>query len=72
MFPLSITYQILRQDNEPFQRYIYRNWFVAKQNPKTETELAEAIKWSLIDTSVLYDQCTFPDDMMDLLKRMRL
>lgn len=72
MFPYSIFYHIEKDPFETPERYAYRCWFVAKQKPKTTTELKQAIKWSFIDTHIMYDNCKYTEDIMDMAQRLTI
>jgi len=70
MYPLSRAYVIPRME-ETNERWAYRRWFVAHQKPKTETEFQQAIKWSIIDANIQYDQVVYSNEILDIVKRMR-
>lgn len=72
MYPVSVAYHIDRLPGESAQRYSHRHWFVAKQNPRTRTEFRQAIKWSIIDTSITYDKCKYNSEVTDLVERMKV
>lgn len=71
MYPITKAYVIPRLDMETTERWSYRKWFVVKQNPKTQTEFEQALKWSIIDANIQYDKVVYSDDINDLVKRMR-
>lgn len=72
MYPITTYYNIPQLDYETNERYAHRCWFVNKQNPKTLTELRQAIKWSLVESYMTYDKCIYPDEVTDLIERMKL
>lgn len=72
MYPISKSFKIERLENETDNRYSYRCWFIAKQNPTNITDFKDVVKWSIIDTYILYDKCEYPDNIMDIVKRMRI
>jgi len=71
MFPLTTIYQVNQVEGESPQRYAHRRWFISKQIPKTHTELLQAIKWSLVDASMIFDKCRYSTETEDLVKRMK-
>jgi hypothetical protein len=72
MFPITTHYQIKKLPGESPHRYSHRQWFVSKQNPKTHTEFVQAIKWSIIDTSITYDKVSYNDEINDIIDRIKV
>lgn len=67
---MNYIYNIPKLEFEGEQRYMERYWFIIRQNPKTLTELKQAIKWSIIDANITYDECVYNDKIMDIVKRL--
>lgn len=72
MWPLTKAYHIQPLNHENSSRLAHRHWFVAKQNPQTQTEFLQAVKWSHIDASMTFDHCKYSDEATDLVKRMKV
>ena len=72
MWPITTAYQVPRLSSETEQRWTHRCWFINKQNPKTHTEFLQAVKWSLIDASITYDQCEYSNEVTDFIQRMKV
>lgn len=71
MYPITKYYQIPPLVDETPQQYSHRCWFIAKQSPKTMTELQQAIKWSIIDHAITFKKCTYSDEVTDIVSRMK-
>lgn len=72
MYPLTTVYHFKQFPEESWQRYSRRHWFVAKQRPQNLTEFKQAVKWSIIDASMAYDNTQYSDEVTDLVNRMRI
>ena len=72
MWPVATIYQVQKLNCETDQRWHHRCWFVAKQNPKTPTEFLQAIKWSLIDANMTFDNCEYSDEVTDFIQRLKI
>lgn len=70
MFPITTTYQIPKLSGESTKRYWRRLWFISNQKPETITQIEQAIKWSIIDANITYDQVKYSDQVMDVVTKM--
>ena len=72
MWPITKSYHIPIEKHETTPKYAHRCWFIAKQNPKTVTELNQAINWSLIESHMTFEKCSYSEEATDLVNRMRI
>ena len=60
-----------REPNEPYERFIERVHFIAKQQPKTKEEYDEVVIYSKIYANIKYLKCEYNKEVMDRLNQMQ-
>jgi len=57
----GISYTIPKDIYEPYNIYFQRLWFIAKQEPGSEEQLKECIRYSLIWKNIKFLGCKYSD-----------
>lgn len=67
----GISYNINKQQFEPDDIFYERMWFVAKQQPKSDKEMKEAIYYSKIWSNIKFLNCEYNSDILHKINKIQ-
>ena len=67
----GVSYKINKHEFEPDDIFNERMWFVAKQEPKSNKEMEEAIYYSTIWSNIKFLNCEYNSDILHKINEIQ-